>query len=467
MKLSEVENPKKNKNKNMKYLSNYKIFLEKKEETKTTDQTTKEPNDDLESGIKPPSYYEGENKKPEETGPTENPGGASNVPPGDSKKDNSNQQDSQIKPLSKDPTDKEVSEILQKIVQKINTAFDASRSGYYFRKHVHQYAFRGTRMFKGGDNEEEAIIDFLGHTWQYTESAAKNWDKESLEQQHRSWWYINVFLVLQHVEEESIVKSGEDDYLQKVKNDLKRFNDGEIWTLIRDGLKKRKNTLDVIFQSFNTPIDIVPDIGHGPDEGFWKRRMGILPRPQAKNEELEKTLELEGDNQTIKKTNDIIPLFEKLSKDVDGLKSKYQDKNIPITHENLKEFYNISHDILCIFDYIFRRCENCFEKHKGYWFTPDDEIGLRKQLRGINDAHLLPLLTKINKILESLRTDPDNNNSGLNNSILHLKRENDRIKDKFLPALYKNLGESEVFVQFQINTWDKNERILISIYGDI
>jgi len=46
---------------------------DQKEETKTTDQTTKEPSDDLESGIKPRGYYEGENKKQEETKPTENP----------------------------------------------------------------------------------------------------------------------------------------------------------------------------------------------------------------------------------------------------------------------------------------------------------------------------------------------------------------------------------------------------------
>ena len=174
MKLSEVENPKKNKNKNMKYLSNYKIFLEEKEETETTDQTTKEPSDNLEGGIKPPGYYEGENKKPEETGSSE----TGNTNKSEDKKNSSKKSSTENSSgeTNTENTLSELSETIKSITTRIEDAYNEKSDGYFFRP----YAVSSWRTFVTAalvrDDEEKAVKSFFG---------------ENIQDQN-SWWWVNV-----------------------------------------------------------------------------------------------------------------------------------------------------------------------------------------------------------------------------------------------------------------------------------
>ena len=207
----------------MKYLSNYKIFLEEKEETKTTDQTTKEPNDDLESGIKPPSYYEGENKKPEETGPTET--GNTNKSGGEKNSSKKSSTENSSEETNTENTLSELSETIKLITTRIENAYNEKNSQYFFRP----YAVNSWRTFVTAtlvrDDEEKAVKSFFG---------------EDIKDQS-SWWWGNVTSELsKHI---SFTKDGKKISL------IEALKKGQYLNTIRpsvlDGIKDEKQKENV------------------------------------------------------------------------------------------------------------------------------------------------------------------------------------------------------------------------------
>jgi len=207
----------------MKYLSNYKIFLEEKEETETTDQTTKEPSDNLEGGIKPPGYYEGENKKPEETGSSE----TGNTNKSEDKKNSSKKSSTENSSgeTNTENTLSELSETIKSITTRIEDAYNEKSDGYFFRP----YAVSSWRTFVTAalvrDDEEKAVKSFFG---------------ENIQDQN-SWWWGNVTSELsKHI---SLTKDGKKISLIEALKKGQYLN--TIKTSVLNGIKDEKQKENV------------------------------------------------------------------------------------------------------------------------------------------------------------------------------------------------------------------------------